>query len=700
MISRAEKRRETRSEKRAESRYERMKEQARARNAQAALCGRDIGHLPKVENPDIKEMCRVNFRLFCETYFPELFELAFSSDHLKVIHRIECAVLQGGLFALAMPRGSGKTTLCECAVIWATIYGHRQFVALIGATQDAAEEMLASIKTSLETNDRLGVDFPEVCFPIAKLDGITNRANGQLCGGKRTRIKWNDDVVVLPSIDGSSASGAIIRVAGITGRVRGMKHKRPDGVNVRPSLVIIDDPQDDESAHSEKQIKVRVRVLSRDILGLAGPGKKIAGVMPCTVIAPDDMADQILDQEKHPEWNGERCKMVYEFPKNEELWEKYAEIWAESLRIHHDIREATEFYRKNRAAMDEGAHIAWPERYEPDELSAVQNAMNLKIKDAGAFFAEYQNEPQSDDENEAEQLKADDVATKLNGYKLGAVPVECNTVTMFIDIHEKLLFWSIIAWSDTFTGYILDYGTFPDQKKQDFTLSDARYTLGGMFPEMGREDAIYKALDELTKWHMMREFIRDDGARLQIARCLIDANWGQTTDVIYQFCRQSEFAVRLYPSHGKGITASGKPMTEYRRKPGERLGLNWYIPTIKGKKRVIRYVMFDANWWKSFIAQRFKTGMGAVGCLSFWGRNSARHKLIAAHICAEGWNATEGNGRRVEEWKMKPGASDNHWLDCIVGNAVAASIEGVSLPGTEQQRPKKKEKRIIPLPSY
>lgn len=48
---------------------------------------------------------------------------------------------------------------------------------------------------------------------------------------------------------------------------------------------------------------------------------------------------------------------------------------------------------------------------------------------------------------------------------------------------------------------------------------------------------------------------------------------------------------------------------------------------------------------------------------------------------------------------MKPGASDNHWFDCIVGNAVAASIEGVSLPGTEQQK-KKKEKRVIPLPSY
>lgn len=690
----------SRPQKRQEARYDKIKEQARARNAQASLSGRDIGPLPKVENPDLKEMCRVNFRLFCETYFPELFELTFSEDHLKVIHRIECAVLQGGLFALAMPRGSGKTTLCECAVIWATVYGHRQFVALIGATGPAAEEMLASIKTSIETNERMAADFPEVCYPIIRLDGITNRANGQLCCGKRTRIKWNDDVVVMPSVDGSPAAGAIIRVAGITGRIRGMKYKRPDGVSVRPSLVIIDDPQDDESAHSDKQIKVRVRVLSRDVLGLSGPGKKIAGVMPCTVIAPDDMADQMLDQQKHPEWNGERCKMLYEFPKNEELWEKYAEIWAESLRVNHDISEATEFYRQNRAAMDEGAKAYWLERFEPDELSAIQNAMNLKIQDAGKFFAEYQNEPQDDDENSAEQLKTDDVAAKLNGMRLGAVPVECNTVTMFIDIHDKLLFWSIIAWADTFTGYVLDYGTYPDQKKQDFTLSDARYTLPGLYPDKGREDAIYKGLDELTGRHMEREFVRDDGAHLPIARCLIDANWGQTTDLIYQFCRQSKYAARLYPSHGKGITAAGKPMTEYRKKPGERLGLNWYIPTIKGKKRVIRYVMFDANWWKSFIAQRFKTGMGAVGCLSFWGRNAERHRLIASHICAESWTATEGNSRRVEEWKMKPGASDNHWLDCVVGCAVAASIEGVSLPGTEKQPQKKKEKKVIALPNY
>jgi hypothetical protein len=32
---------------------------------------------------------------------------------------------------------------------------------------------------------------------------------------------------------------AIIRVAGITGRIRGTKFKRPDGHTVRPSLVVL-----------------------------------------------------------------------------------------------------------------------------------------------------------------------------------------------------------------------------------------------------------------------------------------------------------------------------------------------------------------------------------------------------------------------------------------------------------------------------
>jgi len=87
------------------------------------------------------------------------------------------------------------------------------------------------------------------------------------------------------------------------------------------------------------------------ILNLAGPGQKISGIMPCTVIRPGDMADQILDRDKHPAWQGERTRLVYVFPANEKLWDKYAQIRADSFRNDGDGHEATEFYGKHRKEM-------------------------------------------------------------------------------------------------------------------------------------------------------------------------------------------------------------------------------------------------------------------------------------------------------------------------------------------------------------
>src|SRR5687768_15613475 len=79
---------------------------SRARSAD----GRDIGGIPPVVDPDRKGACRDSLQLFCETYLTETFPLAWSDDHLKVIARMEEVILRGGLFALAMPRGSGKTS--------------------------------------------------------------------------------------------------------------------------------------------------------------------------------------------------------------------------------------------------------------------------------------------------------------------------------------------------------------------------------------------------------------------------------------------------------------------------------------------------------------------------------------------------------------------------------------------------------------
>jgi len=664
--------------------YEAMKERARLRNAMLSLSGRDIGDLPPLADPARRARAAKNFRYFCETYFLQTFHLKWSDDHLKVIAKIEQAVLDGGLFAMAMPRGSGKTSLCEVACLWAMLYGHRDFVALIGSDEEHAAGMLESIKAELENSEILGADFPEVCHPIRSLEGIHQRASGQLYQGKQTHIGWTAREIVLPTIPGSAASGAIIRVAGITGRIRGMKHKRVDGVSVRPSLVLIDDPQTDESARSPSQCANRERILAGAILGLAGPGRKIAGLMTLTVVRPDDLADRILDRDKHPQWQGERTKMVYSFPTADRLWAEYARLRAEGLKADRGGAEATAFYRAHRTEMDAGAVIAWPERFNHDELSAVQHAINLRLQNEAAFFAEYQNEPLPEVQVADDLLGADQIAAKVNGHARGLVPLGCSHLTMFVDVQGKALFYLVAAWEDDFTGHVIDYGTEPDQKQAYYALRDIKRTLGTASPRAGVEGAIYGGLERLIDATVAREWRRDDGAMVRIDRCLIDANWGSSTDVVYQFCRQSPHASVLTPSHGRYVGASSLPFSDYKRKRGERVGLNWRVPVVTGK-RAVRHVLFDTNFWKSFVHARLAVPMGDPGGLSLFGHKPEHHRLLAEHLTSEYRVRTEGRGRTVDEWKLRVDGLDNHWLDGLVGCAVAASMQGAVLFGTDQK---------------
>lgn len=669
--------------------YDALKEQARARNALLSLSGRDIGELPVVVNPERKALAAESFRFFCETYFPLTFHLAWSPDHLKIMAKIEEAVLHGGLFALAMPRGSGKTTIAECACLWAILFGHREFVALIGASEAHAEEMLDSIKMELDGNDLLLEDFPEAVFPIQSLEGIANRCAGQLYQGERTHISWTAKEIVLPTISDSKASGAIIKVAGITGRLRGMKYKRADGRTVRPSLVVLDDPQTDESARSLTQCAQRESILAGAVLGMAGPGRKISGIMPCTVIRPDDMADRMLNRDHHPQWQGERTKMIYAFPTHDKLWQQYAELRAESLRNERGLADATEFYRLHRDEMDAGAIIAWPERFNPDELSALQHAMNLKLQDEAAFMAEYQNQPLPEIKPDEDLLTADQIAAKTNGRQKGDIPLACQQLTMFIDIQQNLLYVLIAAWEEKFTGYVIHYAAYPDQQRPYFTLRDSRYTLGMATQEAGIEGAIYAGLKAVTEQYLGRTYRRDDGTELRIGKCLIDANWGTSTDIVYQLCRQSPYAAVLTPSHGRFVGASSKPFSEYRKSPGEQLGHNWFVPNLTGKREV-RHVLFDTNFWKSFIQARLKVALGDRSCLSLFGDRPETHRLFSEHLTAEYRVKTEGRGRKIDEWKLRPERADNHWLDCLVGCAVGASMLGISLDETGPSLPLRK----------
>lgn len=653
-----------------------------AKNA-ARKEAQDIGEIPAVENPQRRQRACRDFRFFCETYFADVFYLPWSDDHLKVIARIEQSVLHGGLFAFAMPRGSGKSALTRSAAVWAILIGARRYVCLIGSATRQSLNLFQSVQAAMLGNDLLLADFPEVIFPIQCLENSAHKQRGQRYRGQLTYPVWGTHKIVIPTIEGSIASGSVITVDSLDSNIRGQIHTTMDGRIIRPDLVLIDDPQTRESAKSVDQTNQRLSTLNGDVLGLAGPGKKISGLLTCTKIYCNDLADQLLDSERNPEWQGQCTKMVYAFPTDTKLWDQYEEIRAQSLRAGNGGKEATQFYIENRTAMDAGSKVAWPQRHNEDEISAIQHAMNLMIRDEAAFFAEYQNDPIAEQTDE-QILTPQQVIEKANGRKRGEVPLSCQYLTMFIDVHDKLLFYVVCAWAEDFTGYVIDYGTFPDQKRLSFTLRKAQITLQGMYPGMEKEGAIQAGLEHLCRDYLSRDWSRGTGA-MKIDRCLIDG--GYMPGIVENI--RHKLGGTIMASNGVGIRAASKPMSSYKRKPGERHGHHWYIPNIS-KTGEFQHVAIDTNYWKTFVHERFFVAAGDHGSMTIFGKGGHQHALFAEHIAgSETWVRTEGHGRVVYQWSPKVGGIDNHWLDCMVGCAVAASLCGCTMTGQSVARQKR-----------
>ncbi len=650
---------------------------ARARIAAITAAGQEIGPLPPVLNHGRRQAADDSFRAFCETYFPLIFNLPWSRDHVRVIDKIERAVIDGDQFAVAMPRGFGKTTLCQAAALWALLTGRHRFVFLISATAEFALSALENLKTHLSGNELLLQDYPEAVFPIRAIEGESRRCGGQRYYGRLTHIEWATNQIVLPTIPGSRCSGAIVRTSGLLESVRGSLHVLPNGESVRPSLAIIDDPQTDQSAKSFCQVQERLGVINGAVLGLAGPSKKIAVVIPCTVIQCGDLADQLLDRTLHPEWHGDRTKLVYQFPTNERLWTQYARLRNESLRADGKGEEATELYRANRAAMDDGAVVAWPARFNPGEISALQHAMNLKLRNEAAFHAEYQNDPVAAVAGVDETVSLEQIRAKVNLLARGTAPLKAEHLTAAIDVHDEILYWVVCAWGDGFSGWVIDYGAWPDQHRPFWQHDKPPVPLSRQYAGLGSEATVRHALLDLTDGLCARTWVREDQGEMRVERVLIDA--GFKPDQVCDVCRNSPHAAVLLPSRGLGITAARKPMAEYNRRPGDRLGWHWYLtPPQKG----LRFAHLDTNYWKTFLQARWRIAVGDVGALSLFGREPHVHEMFASHLTAEIPTRVTANGRSLDEWHARPGVAANHWLDCVAMSAAAASLCGAALAGT------------------
>jgi hypothetical protein len=674
--------------------YDQIRERQAAISRNRSASGREIGGVPPIADIERRERCGRSLREFCDTYNPEAFRLPWGDDQLRGATRIEEAIRQGALYAFAEPRGSGKTTRCRMAALFAVAYGFRRYVFVIGANKDKAYDTISAIQMYCRFLPLFAADFPEIAWPAQALGGIANRAAGQTCGGEPTMIEWSKNRIVLPTVpppenwpkhwplraDGVvPTAGAIIGGSGLTGEgIRGSLLTLTTGESVRPDLVLLDDPQTDKSARSPRQNESRIRLVSGAVLGMAGPGKAISAVMPCTVIEPGDMADTLLDREQHPLWRGERTSLLTTMPADLDAWDPYFDAYRNGARLDPpDFSDANAYYLEHRDELDRGALASWPARKLPTEASAIQHAMNLYCRDRQAFFSEYQNQPLATKvAKQHRELAPAALLLRLNRVPIGEVPRECTRLTAGVDCSKRLLWFAVVAWDEYFGGSVVRWGAWPDQRRNYFTQADARPSLELQYPGTPTAAALYAGLRDLSADILGGRYLRHQTQEpITMELALTDSGW--ETDTVMKWIRETPHAGLVLPSKGYAASATSRSVDEWARKPNERAGDGWRLGAEASAGRG-RRVAFDADKWKSFLADRLTIAPGARGCLMLPGDRESAQKLLADHLAAEVAVPVEARGRRWDHWIAKPGNPDNHLFDCLVMAAVAASVRGLS----------------------
>jgi phage terminase large subunit GpA-like protein len=331
--------------------------------------------------------------------------------------------------------------------------------------------------------------------------------------------------------------------------------------------------------------------------------------------------------------------------------------------------------------MDEGCEVYWEHCYDREqELSAVQHFYNALIDDGPEVFAsEYQQEPLAD-ESRADSVRPADLVSHAINVPAWMVPAGCGTLTAFVDVQEACLYWVVCAWGSQLRGHVVAYGTYPDQNRAYFALRDVERTLRLAAGNAPLADAMHQGLEVVAGEILGREFHSEDSDAVhRVALMLVDANWAQTADVTRDFARRSKHGTRLMPCHGRYVGASRRTLSDAKAEPGERVGAHWRTSTIKKS----RHILFDTNYWKSLVIGRMKLGAADPMAFTF---HDGRHEMLFDHIASEFPTRVENKatGRTVDEWQLIPGR-DNHWLDGVVGAAVAASVVGVSAVGAESR---------------
>ncbi len=322
-----------------------------------------------------------DFRFFAYNYFPHhirgessLFQAHFCERFAKLLP------LDGGCKEWwVAPRGECKSSLLtKIGPCFVAVLGMLQqksirdevglknkpnfndYIILLGAETKMPTKLLAVVKTELESNAALKLDFPEAC-------------------GRGTSWKVNEIV---------TRTNVKIEPFGAEQAIRGTFH----GAS-RPKLLFPDDMITDKEAKSPTERDNRWNFLEAaiDYLGPPDGSVKLMGVG--TILNKDDIISRAKNTIGHVVHH---FKAIENYPDKMELWDECEELMRNADKAAGELllenTPSYRFYLKHKKAMNRGAVTSWP------GVRTLYSLMHARAKNRRTFGTEMQGDARADED--------------------------------------------------------------------------------------------------------------------------------------------------------------------------------------------------------------------------------------------------------------------------------------------------------------
>lgn len=266
-------------------------------------------------------------------YLDHYYTHAPSTMHKWLAQQFDSFDERGKRVAAIGPRGNAKSVIGNTTLILQRALEGRETVILISSdTVTQAKDHLRTIKDELEGNELIIRDYPQA-------SGV-----GPV---------WRENMIQMNN-------GTVIRAIGTLTKIRGMRKKQ-----VRPSLIVIDDPENDDHISSTVMRDRTRRWFGRTIMSMGNSNTNYVALG--TALHREGLINHIM---RLPGWRTLRMegkpspfKSIMRWPTNMHLWDEWEQVYFDVDDPKHLVK-AKDFFKKHKEDMLRDSRVLWKE-YEP-----------------------------------------------------------------------------------------------------------------------------------------------------------------------------------------------------------------------------------------------------------------------------------------------------------------------------------------------